>query len=312
MKPDAVTIVMPTWNAGPLLDEVFDAIEGQDTTRPRRIVAIDSGSTDGTIERLRRRGAHLLHVEPGRFDHGATRNEALSHADTPFAVLLVQDAVPASPQWLEALLHPLIESPGVAGSVARQLPAPGASRLAAHQLASWVAAQSGARISGPFTRGELERMPPAERHRASAFDNVCAAIRMDVWRSHPFRSTPIAEDLEWGLEVLRAGHALAYAPAAAVRHSHERSALYELQRTYLVHQRLHALFGLQTIPTVPSLVRAITATVPRHLRIAAGEPRGPVRAMVRGAALGIAWPLGQYLGARASRDGRGYLRTGRV
>ena len=42
-----------------------------------------------------------------------------------------------------------------------------------------------------------------------------------------------------------------------VWHSHERSASYELQRTYLVHQRLQALFGLSTVPTAGALVRAV-------------------------------------------------------
>ena len=155
-------------------------------------------------------------------------------------------------------------------------------------------------------------MSPAERLIACAFDNVCACIRLDVWRSHPFRHTSIAEDLEWGREVLLAGYKLAYAPAATVWHSHERPVTYELQRTYLVHQRLQTLFGLTTIPSMPALLRAIAATVPANVSLAAQETRGRVRASIRNAALGVALPLGQYLGARSARDGRRWLPTGRI
>jgi hypothetical protein len=84
---------------------------------------------------------------------------------------------------------------------------------------------------------------------------------------------------------------------------------YELQRTYLVHQRLETLFGLATVPTVGSLIRAVAATVPANARVAACEPRGRTRAVLRGAALGVVLPLGQYLGARAAREGRELLRA---
>src|SRR5256885_445805 len=81
-----------------------------------------------------------------------------------------------------------------------------------------------------------------------------------IWERPPFGSTPIAEDLEWAREVLLAGHRLAYVPRAVVVHSHDRSARYELARTYLLHRRLFELFQLRTIPDVPSLARAVAAS----------------------------------------------------
>ncbi len=179
-------------------------------------------------------------------------------------MLLVQDAVPASPAWLQALVAPLLQDDHVAGSFARQCPAPGASRLTIEYLSRWIAAQPEPRIVGPLTPGQYEAMLPSERLIACAFDNVCACIRLQVWRSHPFRRTSIAEDLEWAREVLLAGYKLAYAADAVVSHSHERPVTYELQRTYLVHQRLHALFGLTTIPSLPALLRSIAVTVPAN------------------------------------------------
>lgn len=307
-----VTIVIPTFNAGPGLDAVLDAIDGQASPLPRHVVALDSGSTDGTVERLRRRKIELVPVPPGRFNHGLTRNEGLARAAGAFAVLLVQDAVPASSGWLDALLEPLQRDPTVAGAFARQRPAPRASLLTRHHLARWVAAQGAARTVGPLTPEALTRMTPGERHAICAFDHVCACVRLSVWRAHPFTATPIAEDLEWGRRVLLSGYRLAFAPAAEVLHSHERSVLYELQRTYLVHQRLHALFDLATIPTAADLLRAVAGTLAANVRIAASEPRRRARAVLRAAGLGIAWPLGQYLGARSSRDGRAWLRTGRI
>ena len=304
-----ISIVIPTYDAGPGLDDVLAAIVGQAGPFQPEIIAIDSGSTDGTADRLKRSGARILSVESGRFNHGKTRNEALSRTDTEFAVLLVQDATPVSPTWLSALVQPLLQDPWIAGTFARQVPRADASRVTAHYLAQWVAARPEGRTVGPLTPEAFARMSPADRHTICAFDNVCSCIRLSIWNDHPFRITPIGEDLEWARDVLLAGYKLAYVPEAVVAHSHERSIAYELQRTYLVHQRLETLFGLTTLPTLGALVRSIAATVPANTRMAAGERRRRVHAVLRGAALGVTQPIGQYLGARAARHGRELLRT---
>jgi glycosyltransferase involved in cell wall biosynthesis len=304
-----VPIVIPTRNAGPRISDVLDAIATQAGPFQPEVIAIDSGSSDGTVERLQQFGARLLSVPPGAFNHGETRNEALKHARAEFAILLVQDAVPSSRRWLSALVEPLLRDSSIAGTFARQIPDADASRVTAHYLSHWVASQEVGRVEGPLTAEAFARMSPTERHHACAFDNVCSCIRLSVWKDHPFAATPIAEDLQWARDVLCAGHRLAYVPGAVVRHSHDRSIAYELQRTYLVHQRLEAIFGLVTVPTIGSLFRAMAATIPINVRIAAQEPSRRVRAVLRGTALGVAQPLGQYLGARSSHQGRELLRT---
>jgi GT2 family glycosyltransferase len=304
-----ISIVIPTLNGGPTLWRLLRRISAQRSDLDVELLAVDSGSTDDTCSALREHGASVISVPPGSFNHGATRNLALTRARGEFAVLLVQDAVPAHDEWLTELVRPLLEYPDVAGAFARQQPWPNASRVTAHYLAEWTGAQPVSRVAGPLTRDGLSRMSPAERHAACVFDNVCSCIRLAVWRDHPFRPTPIAEDLEWALEVLTAGHRLVYAPDAVVWHSHERRVSYELQRTYLVHQRLQALFGLSTIPTLLALVRAVGSTLPLHLQLALREPRRRTRALARATGLAVALPLGQYLGARSAREGRELLQT---
>jgi rhamnosyltransferase len=226
---------------------------------------------------------------------------------TEFAVLTVQDAAPASKTWLASLIEPMRQDPLVAGTYARQRARPDASRITSHYLSAWIAAQDRPRVAGPLTPEAFEALSPLDRYLLCVFDNVCSCVRMSVWRTIPFRRTRIAEDVEWALEVLQSGHRLAYVPDAVVWHSHDRSVRYELGRTYLVHQRLQALFGLSTIPTLGALGRAVAASLPLHLRLAAGERTGRAKALLRGAGLAVASPLGQYLGARAAREGRELL-----
>lgn len=304
-----VSIVIPTLNGGAVLRRLLGALRTQRADFAWDVVAIDSGSTDDTLESLGASGASVLSVAPGTFNHGATRNAALARARGELAVLMVQDAVPAHDEWLAELVRPLLDDPALAGTFARQQPWPEASRLTAHYLAGWAACAPSSRVTPPLDRAALDAMSPGQRHRACAFDNVCSCVRLSVWRRYPFAATPIAEDLEWARDVLTAGHRLAYVPSSVVWHSHERPVRYELQRAYRVHQRLQALFGLSTVPTVPALARAVCATLPVHLRLAAAEPRSRLRAVVRGAGLAVALPLGQYLGARSAREGRELLQT---
>jgi rhamnosyltransferase len=215
---------------------------------------------------------------------------------------MVQDAIPVDDQWLGALVDPLRREPGLAATFARQIPAGDASPLTRYYLSRWIAAASEPRRVFVNSPVEYEAWSPMERFEQSALDNVCAAIRRSVWTSIPFRATPIAEDLEWAREALLAGHGIAYVPDAVVEHSHERSAWYELKRTWVLHQQLHRLFGLRTIPTTAGLARAISSSLALHRR-ELSEAGAPLTAQLRGVALAVAWPVGQFLGGWTAASG---------
>lgn len=300
MSAPRISVVIPTRNGAGTLPALLNALWAQRTTAPIEIIAVDSGSTDGTVDLLTSRSATVLHVDPKDFDHGLTRNLGIAKASGEFVVLLVQDALPVSDTWLEELTRPLVLDPLLAGTFARQIPRPEASALTRHYLAQWVASGDIAWTSRlPAGQPQFDAMSPMERLLRCAFDNVASCVRRSVWERHPFRATPIAEDLEWARDVLLAGHALAFVPAAAVVHSHDRTARYEFARTTAVHARLYELFGLQTIPTRSALARAILSSIALHIRC---EWRTPSR-WPRALALAVSWPLGQYRGARRARHG---------
>ena len=308
MTAPLVSIVVPTRNGAATLPDLLAAVRAQRADFAFEVIAVDSGSTDGTVALLEAAADRVLHIAPGTFNHGATRNQAIAAGRGAFAVLLVQDAVPASPDWLARLVTPLRADPGLAGTYARQIPRPGASPLTRHYLEAWAASSlvpREAALSGP---GELQSLPPLDRYLRCVFDNVSSAVRRSVWERHPFPVTPVAEDAEWARDVLLAGHRLAYVPEAVVVHSHERSARYELWRTYLVHQRLRALFGLRLVPTPVHLLAGVARNVVSHLRCVAREgsvfsPQG-----ARALALAVAFPLGQYLGALSADTGWRFLK----
>src|SRR5262249_19048568 len=151
-------------------------------------------------------------------------------------VLMVQDAVPASDVWLAALTAPLRADAGLAGTFARQIPRSDASAITRRSLDRWAGTSPTPRTMAIASAAEFDALARAARLALCTFDNGCSCIRRSVWLRHPFRPTPIAEDVEWARDVLLAGHRLAYTPAAAVVHSHDRSAQYEFARAYALHR----------------------------------------------------------------------------
>lgn len=289
------SVVIPTRNGAATLPALLDALRAQRTAGSLEIVAVDSGSTDGTVELLQSKAHSVVAISPQEFDHGQTRNLGVSRARGEFVVLLVQDALPVGDMFVESLAAPLVRDARVAGAFARQHARPDASALTRHYLENWVASRPEPRTSSLVNgRAEMDAMTPTERMLFCTFDNVASCIRRSVWEQWPFKSTVIAEDLAWSIDVLLAGHSIAFAPDAVVIHSHDRGALYEYRRTCVLHERLGELFGLRTIPAVPALMRAIAVSSLSHARIEFRSPGQWARAL----SLAVAWPLGQYVGGR--------------
>jgi rhamnosyltransferase len=297
-----VSILLLTRNGAATLPDVLADLARQQAPFEVETVAVDSGSTDGTLALLEGRVDRLLRIAPETFNHGATRNRGLEECTGELVVLLVQDARPASDDWLARLVQPLLEDRGLAGTYARQIPRPDASAVTRYYLARYVAAAAEARTQALAGGEELEALSPMERLLRCTFDNVCSCVRRSVWERHPFPATDIAEDVEWARDVLLAGHRLRYVPESAVVHSHDRSVRYELDRTYLTHRRLRTLFGLRTVATPLHLLLAIAGSLRVHARLARG------REIPRAAGLALAFPLGQYLGGLAADTGWNLLR----
>jgi len=289
------SVVIPTRNGAATLPALMESLRAQRTTGTIEIVAVDSGSTDGTIEILQPRVETLIRMAPHDFDHGLSRNLAVARARGEFVFLLVQDALPVGHMFLESLAAPLVADSRVAGAFARQQPRPEASAITRHHLNNWTASSAKARTSMlAGGQAQMDAMTPMARLLFCAFDNVASCIRRSVWEQRPFKSTPIAEDLAWSREVLLAGYSIAFTPEAVVIHSHDRGAVYEYRRTRVLHEQLLALFDLQTIPTMPALMRAIATSVELHARLELRSPGQWARAL----SLAVAWPLGQYVGGR--------------
>lgn len=225
-----VTVAIPVLDGGEQFVRVLAAVGAQRVDREVEILVCDSGSGDGSAQRAREHGARVIEIAREEFGHGRTRNLLLSQARGTHVALLTQDAEPADQDWLARLLGGFEQAADVGLVYGRYAARPGASQAVRRDLDRWF---------GSLNRG-VERLDAGERElpaltlmgRRGFFTDANAAVARAAWERVPFRDIAYAEDRALALDMLRAGYAKVYEPAAVVLHSHEYGALQRFRRSF--------------------------------------------------------------------------------
>ena len=207
-----VEIVMRSKNDGPLVGAVLAAIRRQRGVPSVRMVHIDSGSTDGTVETIRAYGPHrLIRIRPEEYVPGVVLNRGMRETTGEWVVFLNSDAEPADERWLAELLAAAEAGPRIATAFSRQLARPDCAAVYAHDYD---------RCFGPAR--ESARWP-------HFFSMVSCAVRREAWQAQPFREDlRYAEDDEWSQRLKRHGREVVFAPESRAYHSHN----YTLRQAY--------------------------------------------------------------------------------
>ena len=307
MRRVRLSLVMPTWNAGPLLDEVLAAVTSQRDPGFDELVAIDSGSRDGTVERLQRAGFRVTSIPQREFDHGGTRDRGISATTGDVIVLLVQDATLQGTDWLARMVEPFVD-PQVAGVWCRQIPRAKCQPVMKRRILGWPGWGDGVTKKRVPEGKRLEDLPPFEQLFTCAFDNVASAVRRTAWQQFPLGPRRFGEDVWFGRRAVAAGWTLAHQGGAVVMHSHDRSAWSEGKRTFCDHRNLRGLFGLVGIPTWKALHDGIPHATKEHIDYVKGLglPAAEEAAALQWTRDYVKWQCwGQYLGAKAGANPRG-------
>jgi len=261
-----VTVFLPTWNGGALLDEVLTAVRAQRTARRMVLRATDSSSSDSTAQVLSRHGVEFATIAQDEFDHGATRGRAILASSTELVVLLTQDAKPFDENWLEELLAPF-EDPSVAGTWSRQVPRPNCHPFQRANLQAHFADDEQCVVE-PLTLAQWSALSPAERLARLRFDDVSSAVRRSAVERTPFPRTPFGEDLLWARAALLAGHRLVYAGRSTVEHSHELTFAELTRRVEQSYALRRRVADERAFESTGEFVRAVRLAARGHLRTA--------------------------------------------
>ena len=299
-----ISLVMPTLNGGPLLDEVLAGILAQRGTVFDELQAIDSGSNDGTVERLQKAGFRVEPIQKSSFDHGRTRDRGIACTSGDIVVLMVQDATPQGSDWLQKMVEPFAD-PEVAGVWCRQIPRPGCQPVLDRRIRGWPGWGEGVTKKKLPDGKKLADMAPIDQLMLCAFDNVASAVRRSVWERFPLGPRRFGEDVYFGKRVIEAGLTLAHQGGTCVMHSHSRSAWSEGKRTFCDHRNLRGLFGLIGIPNREALDGALKWGTKEHLDYVKSlhlPPEQEAKAL-QWTEEYVKWQCwGQYLGAKAGAN----------
>lgn len=210
--PAPVSILILTKNEVENVDRCIGTVFEQQTNLRVEVIVVDSGSTDGTLEKLERYPVQLVRIRPSEFHHSRTRNFIAERASGDVLVYLAGDAWPTSPMWLSNLLS-CFADPSIGAAYGRHLPKPGCSIERSIALAE-------------FYGSERIVKNPNKRHgegfRFYFFSTVNCAMRRTVWEQFRFpEEQRVFEDLGIARKILLGGWSIVYEPGAAVYHSHD-------------------------------------------------------------------------------------------
>ncbi len=207
----SVSIILLTKNGGKDINNCLSAIFSQRTSYIFEVIAIDSGSTDGTIDNLSKFPVKIVHIRPEEFGHGTTRNLGASLAKGKYLVFITQDAIPFNEHWLELLINSMDGDEEIAGAYSRNIPKPGCDPFEARYIANaWRGKREVKSIKNYINYKKL-----------IFFSNTSSCIRKDVWDKFHFNEKLVyAEDQDWSKKVLESRYKIIYEPASIVCHSH--------------------------------------------------------------------------------------------
>lgn len=219
-------VVLVTYNSATAIGTALDALAAAD---PADILVVDNGSTDRTLEEVRKRPDVRLIANPWNRGFAAAANQAFENVHCDCILLLNPDATPAGPlneladacaqAGVAAAGGKLIGSDGraQAGFMVRRLPTP------------WTLAFEALGINRIWSGNPVNR-----RYRCRGFDPECAAeveqpagaflmLRRQVWRAlggFDDRFFPLwFEDVDFCKRALKAGYRILYVPTASAKHS---------------------------------------------------------------------------------------------
>jgi rhamnosyltransferase len=220
----SASVIILTRNAEQYLRELLPRLQGT-TPAPRRVLFIDTRSTDSTAAMISEAGYRLKVIEAQDFGHGRTRNLGLDLcSDSDYVVYLTQDALPVGSDWLAQLLSPFARA-DVAVVFGRQIPRPGAP----------IAERFPRLFNYPET-SEITVEPDIGRLGIKAVfgSNSFAAynlLRLQSIGGFP-ENLPSTEEIAATLKLLRAGYARAYCSSAIAIHSHNLTLSQEFRRYF--------------------------------------------------------------------------------
>jgi rhamnosyltransferase len=214
MSDPLVSIIVRSCNEAWALRETLPALSTQEY-RNWELIVIDSGSTDGSVELIRRaKPKHFIQIQRQEYHPSRVMNRGMDLAQSDYGIFLNSDATPQGPGWLRPLVTALLDS-GTAAAFGRQIPRPDCRAV---------------------YRLDYERCFGTSRDSEKwdhFFSMVSSGLRKDVWARRGFlEKMDYSEDDEYTRWCKAQGYRVVYCPDSVVAHSHNYTPAEAYKRSY--------------------------------------------------------------------------------
>lgn len=229
----AVAVIMRSKNEEPYATKVLDQLQKQ-TYNNFTLYNVDSGSTDGTLEVIKRqnpKAENIREIEPADYIPGRVLNDMIASANEEIVVLLNSDCIPLDESWLSTLLHPLFTNE-VDVVTSRQVARPDAYFIVAYDL----------------LRGYGDNDMAKKRY--NFFSAAACAFYRRTWEKEKFPEEGWGEDFVWAVRCAQQGVRFDIVVDAVVEHSHNYTLSMLYRREYG-----HGIVHYQMLNEAPSFLR---------------------------------------------------------
>lgn len=249
-KSIKATIFIPTYNGEVYLPDLLKAVFKQKVPFDYEVLIIDSGSTDGTLDIIKKfPEVKLRQIPNSEYGHGKTRNLAAQMANGEFMVYLSQDAVPANNRWLEYMIEPFLISDNVYCVFGQQVPRPFCDATTKREVV-YAFRPLGNEQSIMIQRKKSLVTGEVAEPYLTFFSDVNSAVRRDYLLNRiSYRDVRYSEDQFLGKDVLDAGYFKAYAPLGVVSHSNEYRLKEYFYRKYDENLGIYESLGILPPPS---------------------------------------------------------------
>ena len=208
------SVVVPVWNGRRWLPGLIASLRAQ-TFAPDELIAVDNGSTDGSLEWLAEHAPEARIVELGRnTGFACAANRGIAEA-TGEIVALVNTDVELAPEWLERALAALGEGVGAVATKMVDLADPGVLYDAGDVLRRDGVCEQ----RGRFRADEGRWDAPGEVFAACAGAALYRREAVVALGGFDERFFSYLEDVDLGLRLRLAGWRCAWEPRAVARHA---------------------------------------------------------------------------------------------
>jgi rhamnosyltransferase len=191
-------VVVRCKNEMPHVDRTLTAL----VATGARVLVVDSGSTDGSLESAMRPGVEVIQITPESYVPGRVLNDAMRRTRGDVVAFVNADAVPLDLDAVGKLVARCEE--GAAAAFGRQVPRANARSI---------------------TKADHARAFPDGAHDPKLdrfFSMAASAIRREVWEALHFdERLRFSEDVDWTMRLRALGLTVAYVPEARFEHSHD-------------------------------------------------------------------------------------------